>query len=133
MAALTNSGEALLIDWLLRKDAVATPIRPPAIYISLHTADPGETGSFANEVSGSGYTRAQVLFASSAGTGETQNSNLVTFPTSTGSWGTITHFGLCDALTGGTMLMFGIAGVSTVVGSGFSYTVAAGALTLRFD
>lgn len=75
---------------------------PATVYLSLHTAAPGLNG--ANEVSGNAYARIAVAFgAESAGT--VLNSALITTPAPTPSnWGTITHFGLWDALTTGNYL-----------------------------
>ena len=46
------------------KTAVATAIGQQGAVISLHTADPGETG--ANEVTGSGYVRVLTVWGASA-------------------------------------------------------------------
>lgn len=133
MAALTNYGEALVIDWLLRKDAVASPARPSAVYMSLHTADPTESAISTAEVSGNNYARKQVLFSAPGGTGNTANSGSVTFNTATGSWGTITHLGLWDSLTNGNMIMYGIATSSLTITNGQTYSISSGSFTLVFD
>lgn len=59
---------------------------------SLHTADPGTTGT--NEVSGEGYARQAVTWAAASG-GQVQSATAVTFnvPGST----TVTHVGLWSA------------------------------------
>ena len=77
-------------------------------YISLHTADPGETGATA-EASGSGYARAQY----NAGAGWTRTGNSVTnnaeitFGTLSGALGPITHSAVWDASTSGNCLYKG--------------------------
>ena len=80
----------------------------PALYVSLHTGDPGTTG--ANEKSGDGYAR--VLVPDGGWTfpaDSTDNVYRVTitgrlaFATPTGTYAAaITHVGLWDSLTAGT-------------------------------
>lgn len=81
-------------------------------YVSLHTADPGETGSTLAEVTASPYARQAAAWSAlaEAGGGNMTMSNTaaLNFPTvSTISWGTLTHFGICDAATSGNMLFRG--------------------------
>ena len=72
-------------------------------FLSLHTAVP--PGS---EVSGGAYARQSVTFAQTSGPDPTvyKNTALVTFPTATASWGTITHFGIWSAASGGNLLAY---------------------------
>ena len=90
------------------------------LYISLHTGSPGVdlTGT---EVSYTGYVRAEVRregsFAtpsttkwtySSSGGSSFVNLEAITFPiTPTGASGTVTHWGIYDASTGGNLLFHG--------------------------
>lgn len=75
-------------------------------FVSLHTADPGNTG--ASEVPTSGgtaYARQSAAFVSSGANPTVySNSALIQFPIAEASWGTITHFGLWSASSGGTFL-----------------------------
>ena len=73
-------------------------------YISLHTADPA--GSGANEVSGGSYARQARGTFSQTGTDPRSASNdaIIDFPVATAPWGTITHFGIWDAVSGGNFL-----------------------------
>lgn len=71
-------------------------------FVSLHTADPGETG--ASEVVGGSYARQQADFAAAAG-GATSNAAAVEF---TGMPAvTVTHVGIWDAVTVGNFLWGG--------------------------
>lgn len=75
---------------------------PATLYMSQHTADPGLTG--ANEVTGNAYARTAIAMGAPAG-GAGVNSAAVTFPAPTpAAWGTVTHFGVWDAPTGGNLL-----------------------------
>jgi hypothetical protein len=74
-------------------------------YVSLHTADPGDTG--ANELVGNGYARQPVTFSNPSNTHNPSvdsNAAIVSFATATAGWGTVTNFGLWTAATAGTFL-----------------------------
>ena len=92
MSGLSGAGESVVLTALLASR-----------FVSLHTADPGDTG--AGEVVGTPYARQSVTFVA-AGSNPTIASNnaVVQFPTATNSWGTISYFGLWSAVTVGTFL-----------------------------
>lgn len=80
----------------------------PTIYIALSKADPTDNGSGLDEP-GDTYARqlhaaAGWVAATSADPSVITNATAVTFPTAGASWGTITHFALYTAVTGGTCL-----------------------------
>lgn len=105
MGSITDLLEDALLDHVLENTAYT----PAAIlYMSLHTADPGETGSVAAEVSGNGYARTIIAF-SAAATRQCIQNGQVTFPqVITAPWGTVTHFGVHTASTGaGNMIGYG--------------------------
>ena len=91
---LTPAGETNVLGSLLA-----------ARYVSLHTANPGDSGTA--EVSGGSYARQAATFTN-AGSNPTvaSNSNLLQYPTATAPWGTITHFGIWSAVSGGTLLAY---------------------------
>ena len=97
------------------------------IYVSIHTASPGETG--ANENSAYTGDRKSVAFdAPSAGTGVTQNTGAVTFASMPAI--TVTHIGLWDAATGGNFIWGGALDNSKVVSNGDSFIIAIGDLDI---
>lgn len=137
---------------------ITYPTPPATIYVSLHTADPGQTG--ASEVTtsaGSGWvgyarvsattgtsgTGAGAIFgggatAGAAPTGTTtraiSNSAALTFPASGGTSGTVTvtHFGLWDASTSGNWLRGAALTSSQVIGANASGpSFAAGSLVIN--
>jgi hypothetical protein len=85
-----------------------------SLWVSLHTADPGETGTQGtSETSYTGYTRTSVA-RTTGGWVVTNNSvspvSAISFPTATStSTGTLTHFavGVSSASTGGKVLYKG--------------------------
>ena len=119
MVGLSSGGET----------AVLTPLTTTA-YVSLHTADPGDTG--ANEVSGGAYARQGPVTFANAGNNPTvaSNSAILTYPAATAAWGTITHFGNWSAATAGTFRGSGALTTAKSVNSGDTARFAANALTI---
>jgi hypothetical protein len=103
-------------------------------YVGLFTAAPSDAGG-GTEVSGGGYARKATAAAdwNAAAVGSTTNANAITFATPTGSWGTVTHWGLFDAATAGNLLRWAALGASKTIGAGDTPSFAAGALTLTED
>ncbi len=112
------------------------------LYVSLHTADPGEAGTQqTNEIAYTGYARIAVA-RSAAGWTVTNNSVSpvadITFPAyGGGAGGTVTHFGVgtVDLATGAGKLLFGSGCTVTpniVVGAGVTpILTTATAITLN--
>ncbi len=115
-----------------------------SLYISLHTADPGETGTqLTSEAAYTSYARVAVARTSGgwtvSGTAPTQAANAaaVTFPACTGSSATCTYFGVGRATTGnaGELLFSGAltSPASLSVTNGITPSFAIGALTVTLD
>jgi hypothetical protein len=89
---------------------------PALVYASLYTNNPGEANT-GTEVTGGSYARQIVTFtAPTDGVGN--NTTAVVFPTATAAWGTVTHYALHDAPSGGNMLSYAPLASSQVVNSG---------------
>ena len=82
--------------------AEAAFIVPSAVYVALYTSNPTQA-DVGTEVSGGSYARQLVTWAALAANNKT-NSASITFPTPTGTWGTVTYVALRDAITGGNLL-----------------------------
>lgn len=132
MAAASNYLENKILDHVL----TATAYTQPARYIALFTADPGEAGSFTNEVSTSGtaYARQAVTFAA-ASSGSSATSATVTFPTATANWGTITHVAIVDGDVegAGNVLFYGAVTTSKTIETGDTFQISSGNLTISLD
>lgn len=126
MSQASNYLENKLIDHLFRAGSFA---KPTGLYVGLLTSAPSDAGG-GTEFTGGAYARANLApsdtnwsatqggtsGASSGVTGITQNAVAITFPVPTASWGTATHYGIYDALSGGNLLVFGaLAAQRTVV------------------
>jgi len=121
MSALSDYLENEILDHILGTGAYTMPTN---VYVGL------STGSFADdnsgtELSGSGYTRKVASFGA-ASSGTASNDAAIEFPAATGSWGTVSHFGIFDASTSGNLLIHGALTSSKVIESGDILKVAVG-------
>jgi len=123
--SISDYYENKILDHMLRGTAFSPPT---AVYVSLHSADPGETG--ANEISGGGYARQQVTFNAPSG-GSMTNSNLLRWNNMPAV--TVTHVALWDAPTAGNCLWTGALTASVTVSAGASFEIAPGNLTVTLD
>jgi hypothetical protein len=136
--------ENKLVDLTLRGQAFTAPA---TLYFGLHTSATTDAGG-GTEVSGGSYARKAVTasLANFAGTqaaasttassgtgGVTSNNGLIDFPAPTANWGTVTHWSVWDASTGGNMLYHGALTTSKTVNNGDAApSFAAAALVLTF-
>ena len=113
MGSFADFWENEILDHLFGKGSYT----PPTIYVALSTADPTDDASGIAEPSGNGYTRVATSASDwdAASGGALANANAITFPTASGSWGTITHFALYDAASAGNMLVHGTLGASKTI------------------
>ena len=92
----------------LADNAASSPLTN--LYVSLHTADPGEAGNQStNEVSYTSYARVAV--ARTAGGWTVTNNSVspvanIDFPAATGGSGTVTYFGVGSASSGSGVLYY---------------------------
>ena len=103
---------------------------PTTLYLAIHTTNPAEDNS-GTEVSGSAYARQTVAFTVTTSTAS--NTAAVEFPTATGSWGTLTHVGVYDALTGGNLLAYAALTTSKIISTNDVFRVPAGDLDITLD
>lgn len=128
MSQASDYLENQLIDHLFRG---ATFAKPTTIYFALYTAAPSDSGG-GTEVSGGSYARVAITpsntnfnatqggtsGASSGASGNTTNAVAITFPAPTASWGTVTHYGVFDASSGGNLLIWGALNTSKTINNG---------------
>ncbi len=127
MAALSDHAEKLLLDWLM---TTGSATRPTNWYVALYTAAPSDSGG-GTEVSGSGYARQSATFAAaSTPGGTTSNTNAITFTAAGGSWGSVTHLGIFDALSGGNLLWHGALVAPKTIADGDTLEFAIGNIDL---
>ena len=128
--SLSNAFEQRVYDWLFRPGQAVT--RPSAIFMALFTAVTDAEAGTGTEVSGGSYARVNVTsaFGAPAG-GSGSNTSVITYATPTANWGTATHFGLFDALTGGNPVsaLVPLADARTINNGDVAPSFAVGAVT----
>lgn len=107
-------------------------------YISLHTADPGETGTqTTSEATYTSYARVSVARTSGGWTiagNAVTNAAAINFPAATGGSSTVTHFGIGTDTSGtGNLLFKGALSASLAVSNGITPSFAIGALSVTAD
>jgi len=131
MGSFADFWENEILDHLFGKGSYT----PPTIYLGLSTADPLDDASGLAEPSGNNYSRVTTSgsdWNTSSG-GTITNANQFDFPTASGSWGTITHFAIFDAASGGNMLAHGQFNISKSVVLNDTPKVLAGDLDIALD
>ena len=128
--SLSDFLENELLDHVLKTGAYAVPAN---IYVALSTADPLDDGSGIAEPVGASYARVVMDAWDAAASRATENTNKITFPQSTGDWGTITHWAIYDAITGGNFLAHGDFTTSKAAPTGTNLYVAAGDIDVVFS
>lgn len=127
MGSFADYLEDKILDHIVGK----TSYTMPSVWVGLSTADPLDDGSGLAEP-GSNYARKSTSggdWDASSG-GAIANAGSITFVEATGNWGTISHFALFDAASGGNMLAHGSLSVSKPVDVGDTPYFAAGELDI---
>ena len=122
---MSNHLENALINATLRNTSYTSPT---TVYLALYTADPTDADS-GTEVSGTSYARQSITFGAPSN-GVTTNSAAIEFPQAGGSWGTVTHVGIRDALTNGNLLYHTPLDASKTIATGDVFRVASGSLSV---
>ena len=125
MSALSDYLENEVLDHILGTGAYTMPTN---VYVGLSTASFNDDAS-GTELSGSGYTRKVITF-NAASSATADNDAAVEFPAATGSWGTVSHFGLFDASTSGNLLVHGAFTTGKAIASGDILKIPAGDLDI---
>lgn len=131
MGGFSNYLENRILDHIFGKDSYT----PPTIYVALSTAEPLDDASGVAEPSGDGYTRVETSAAdwNASSGGSVSNAAAITFPTASGSWGTITHFALFDAAAGANMLAHGPLSQPKAIGNSDTAKFEASDLEISLD
>ena len=145
--SMTNAAETALLtlifnntDWANVGDAAGLQNSATAgsFYVSLHTADPGETGTqTTSEATYTSYARVAVARSGAGWTvsgNNVSNAAAINFPAATGGTNTITHFGIGSDSSGtGNLFFKGALSASLSVSSGITPSFAIGDLDVNLD
>jgi len=120
----TNYLEAKVADHVL---GTTTYTKPTAVYVKLHTGDPGEdaTANAAGET-----TRKVVTFGAASNPGGVATSNSACDWTSVSTSETYSYFSIWDASTAGNPLVSGALTASVAVTAGDNFSIPSGSLTV---
>lgn len=130
--SFTDYTENELLDHVLNDGAYTAG----TIHVSLSTTTPTDAGTNFTEPSGNGYARVAAAAAvwDAAAAGSKDNGTIISMGTASGgSWGTVTYFGIHDALSAGNLLMTGALTASKTIADGDSAEFAAAALAITLD
>lgn len=125
MSAMSDYLELKFLDHFTGRASTSSP---SAVYLGLSTGSFGDNNG-GTELSGSNYTRKAITFATASGGSIASNAS-VEFNSATGSWGTVSHFGIYDASSSGNLLFHGAFSASKAIASGDILKVASGSLTI---
>ncbi len=135
--SLTNLGERNVLDDIFTSGNGLGS----TFYIALSTTTPLEDGTNFTEPVGNGYARVSfnpganwTSAATASGLSSIENALACTFPTASGgSWGTVTYFGIFDAITVGNMLYIDALNSSRLIADGDPVEFAIGDLKIFLD
>lgn len=145
--SLTNAAETALLtllfnntDWANIGDAAGLQNSATAgsFYVSLHTADPTETGTqTSSEANYTGYARVAVARSGAGWTvsgNNVSNAAAVTFGACTAGSSSVTHFGIGTDLSGtGNLILKGALTATLAVSAGITPSFAIGELDVNLD
>lgn len=142
--SMSDYAENKATDLFLRGQAFTAPA---TLYFGLSTAACSDS-SVGTEVTGGSYGRVSVTAnltnwsgtqsagstAASSGTGGVSSNNVaVSFTTPSASWGTVTHWFISDASSGGNILFCASLTTSKTINSGDSVSFAIAAVSVTFQ
>jgi hypothetical protein len=145
--SFSNTFETALLGLIFTNAAIANlgdvtgptgSIAAGSLFISLHSADPGEAGNQStSELAYTGYTRIPVARTAAGWTisgGTVTNTAQIQFPQCTGSLGNASHFAIGCAATGaGTVVLKGALSSTLAISTGITPLFASGALSATLD
>lgn len=105
-----------------------TALTMPTVHLGLSTTTPTLAGGNVTEPVGNGYARVTTSGATwgTAASGAITNAVDITFPTATGSWGTVTHVVAFSASTGGSVLWYDDLPAGIAIGASTTFRIPTG-------
>lgn len=127
--SFSNTFETHVLNYVFTATSVT---RPTAWHLALFTSNPAEDAS-GTEVSTSGtaYARRPVAFTVSGNLAT--NNAAIEFATATASFGTVTHVGVFDSSTSGTLIAYSALSASKAIATGDVFRVPTGDLDITLD
>ena len=134
--SFSNHIEDELLDHLLGGNTGGNVYTPPTnTHIALASAADDSTFT---ECTGTGYARVDKANTTAnwaaSSSGSKANASAITFAAAgAGDWGTLSHFGIYDAASGGNLLLWGTLSVPITPGNGDQVIFPIGNLVVTLD
>ena len=125
MSALSDYLENEILDHILSVGAYTMPTN---VYVGLSTGSFGDDNS-GTELTGNNYARKVASFGA-ASSGASSNDAAIEFEAATGSWGSVSHFGIFDAASSGNLLIHGAFTTAKTIASGDILKIPTGDLDI---
>lgn len=120
MAGLTNTVANATLNMLF--GAGSNTVAPATYYVGLSLTAPQNDGSGVTEPAGGAYARVAVTNDATSWPGAANrvksNGTVIVFPTAVADWGTVSHWVLYDAATGGVLRVWGTLTTPQAINSG---------------
>lgn len=131
LAAKSDYFESAILNWFR---GTTFPTAPANVYLALFTDATNDT-SGGTEVAGNNYSRTAIPVATGSWTapgagGSISNAIAIISATASGSWGTVTHCAIYDAVSGGNRLYHGALTGSVAITTGQAFYAPIGSLVL---
>ena len=121
MSAMSDYLENEILDHIL---GTGSYTMPSAVYVGLSTGSFNDDNS-GTELTGNNNSR-KAITCGAASPRTASNNAAVEFDAATGSWGTVSHFGIFDAASAGNLLIHGSLTASKVIETGDILKIAIG-------
>lgn len=126
--ALTDLFETSTLQYLFTT-GTPSPARPTSWYVGLFASGNAPTDSTSGtEISGNNYARVSATFSVSGN--QASNTATLTFPTASGSWGSVTTAGIFDASTSGNLIAYASLSNAKTIQNTDILQIASGTLTV---
>lgn len=126
MAGLAAAVKTAILDALNKNE---TYQGPAALYIGLHTGDPGADGT-TNELDYTDYERQAIAFVAADASGSVNDADIL-FPETDEIVGDVTHFSVHSSATGANLVYSGTLSGDELIAEK-RLKIAAGALVVSF-
>jgi len=125
MSALSDYLEDEMLDHIL---SVGSYTMPTNVYVGLSLASFNDDNS-GTEITGNNYARVVASFGVAA-SGTSSNDAAIEFAAATGTWGSVSHFGIFDAASAGNLLIHGAFTTAKTIASGDILKIPTGDLDI---
>jgi len=127
--SFTDYAENAMLDDIL--GTTSLPAVTP--YLGLHIGDPLDTGAGGAEVTGNNYSRVALTMGAPSSRASVQSAD-ANFPQAVGGdWGTVTHYQIYDASSGGNAIGNGALSSSLLVSENDTPTIASGEVDITIS